>query len=309
MSVPTPTEFTRPKKTLPSRFRSRLSNRLVTLLLFVSPSILFLLIINAYPVVYAALQSVHDGSLLSTGQYVGLSNYTDLINDPIFWQSARFTVLFTIVGVFGSWILGLSLALLLSLRIPAGNVFKVLLLLPWIVPVVVSTTSWNWLVATPQSPIPSLIRDLGGGEVLFLANPTTAVVTVLAFKVWASFPFMMIMSSAALTAVDGSLYDSAQVDGASKWQRLRFITMPMIARSTYISWILMTIFCVNDFPSIYLLTGGGPINATMSLVVLAFQTVFLNFQTGPGTAMAFVMTIVLIAVSVILYRQIKRAAI
>lgn len=286
-----------------------MSGRLITLLLFVAPSILFLLIINAYPVVYAAFQSFHDGSLLSSGPYVGLSNYTALFKDPIFWQAARFTLLFTVVGVFGSWLLGLSLALLLTLKIPAGSVFKVLLLLPWIVPVVVSTTSWNWLVATPQSPLPSLIGKLGGGDILFLANPTTAVITVLAFKVWSSFPFMMIMSSAALTSVDASLYDAAQVDGASKWQRLRFITMPMIARSTYISWILMTIFCVNDFPSIYLLTGGGPVNATMSLVVLAFQTVFLNFQTGPGTAMAFVMTIILIAVAVVLYRQIKRSAV
>ena len=83
----------------------------------------------------------------------------------------------------------------------------------------------------------------------------------------------------------------------------------MISRSTYISWILMTIFCVNDFPTIFLLTGGGPVNATQSLVVLAYQTVFQNFQTGPGVAVAFLMTMVLVVISVALYRQIRKVQI
>src|SRR4029079_1059892 len=115
------------------------------------------------------------------------------LTDPTFWAAARFTLVFTLVGVFGSWAVGLALALLLKTRIPGKSVFKVLLLLPWVVPVVVSTTSWNWLVATPQSPLPVLSQPLGFGNVLFLANPCLAQVTVCVFKVWISFPFMMMM--------------------------------------------------------------------------------------------------------------------
>jgi multiple sugar transport system permease protein len=215
-------------------------------------------------------------------------------------------VIFTIVGVFGSWLIGLALALLLRTRIPAGGVFKVLLLLPWIVPVVVSAASWNWLVATPQSPLPMLANSLGLGNVLFLADPTLAQVTVCVFKVWISFPFMMMMMSSALASVDLNVYEAAKMDGATSWQSFTQITMPMIARSTYISWILMTIFCVNDFPTIFLLTGGGPVDATTSLVVLAYRTVFQNFQTGPGVAIAFIMTLVLVIISVVLYRQIRK---
>jgi multiple sugar transport system permease protein len=119
----------------------------------------------------------------------------------------------------------------------------------------------------------------------------------------------MLMTSAALAGVDDTIYEAARMDGASRWQQFRMITLPMIARSTYISWILMTIFCVNDFPTIYLLTGGGPVDATTSLVVLAYRTVFQNFQVGPGVAIAYLMTITLVVVSVALYRQIRKAAI
>ncbi|MGH3448920.1 MAG: carbohydrate ABC transporter permease [Nocardioidaceae bacterium] len=256
--------------------------------------------------VYAALQSVRNGTLIDAGEFVGLANYAEVLTDPGFWNAARFTLLFTVVGVFGSWAVGLGIALLLRTHIVGGSVFKVLLLLPWVVPVVVSATSWNWLVATPQSPFPVLAEALGLGSVNFLADPTLAQVTVCVFKVWISFPFMMMMMSAALASVDRNVYEAAKVDGAGRRQEFSYITLPLISRSTYISWILMTIFCVNDFPTVFLLTGGGPNNATMSLIVLAYRTVFENFDTGTGVAIAYLMTLVLIGVSVVLYRQIRK---
>jgi ABC-type sugar transport systems, permease components len=273
---------------------------------FVLPSAILLLLLNLYPVIYAGVQSLRNGDLLSAGDFVGLANYVAIVQTPMFWHAAAFTVVFTLVGVFGSWSVGLALALLLRTRIPANNFFKVLLLLPWVVPVVVSATSWNWLVATPQSPLPVLFHALGFGNVLFLADPLLAQVTVCVFKVWISFPFMLMMMASALASVDTTVYEASKVDGATGWQTFRQITLPMISRSTYISWILMTIFCVNDFPTIFLLTGGGPVNATQSLVVLAYVTVFQNFQTGPGVAIAFLMTIVLVIISTLLYRQIRK---
>jgi multiple sugar transport system permease protein len=288
------------------RNRRRLSSRTVTLLVFALPSLFLLLLINLYPVIYAAFQSVHNGDLIAVGDFVGLQNYVNVLKSPDFWAAARFTVIFTLVGVFGSWLVGLGLALLLRTKIPGNPIFKTLLLLPWVVPVVVSATSWNFLVATPQSPIPMLATALGFPNLLFLASPGLAQVVVCIFKVWISFPFMMMMMSSALASVDVNVYEAAKVDGATRWQTFTGITMPLISRSTYISWILMTIFCVNDFPTIFLLTGGGPVNATASLVVLAYQTVFLNFQTGPGVAIAFIMTLVLVIISAVLYRQIRK---
>jgi multiple sugar transport system permease protein len=279
----------------------------VTMLALVLPSVILLVIINAYPVVFAAIQSLTDGNLVQIGKFVGLQNFVTAVNLPGFGPAVRFTVIFTIVGVFGSWIIGLGLALLIKTRVHARGLIKTLLLLPWIVPIVVSSTSWNWLVATSQSPIPLLLKSLGFGDVLFLADPTLAQITVLAFKVWVSFPFMLLMMSSALAGVDENVYEAARVDGASARQTFFQITLPLIARPTYISWILMVIFCINDFPIVYLLTGGGPVGATNTLVVLAYQEVFSNFQTGPGVAIAFIMTIVAVIVSLVLFRQIRKA--
>lgn len=288
------------------RKRKRAFSHSRTFSLFVLPSVILLVLLNLYPVIYAGLQSLRNGDLLSAGDFVGLHNYISIVQTPTFLHATLFTITFTLVGVFGSWALGLAFALLLRTRIPANGLFKVLLLLPWVVPVVVSATSWNWLVATPQSPLPVLAHALGLGDVLFLADPVLAQVTVCIFKVWISFPFMMMMMSSALASVDINVYEAAKVDGATSWQTFRRITLPMTARSTFISWILMTIFCVNDFPSIFLLTGGGPVNSTQTLVVLAYSTVFQNFQTGPGVAIAFMMTIVLVVISTMLYRQIRK---
>jgi multiple sugar transport system permease protein len=291
------------------RRRRRFGARQATLTGLALPSVILLVLINLYPVVYAGQQSFRNGDLIDAGDLVGFANYISVLGDQQFWRSALFTLIFTVVGVFGSWLVGMALALFLRTRIPGRAMFKVVLLLPWIVPIVVSATSWNFLVATPQSPIPIILGGLGIHGVYFLANPVLAQVTVCVFKVWVSFPFMMMMMSSALASVDVNVYEAAKMDGASRWQTLTRITLPMTARSTYISWILMTIFCVNDFPTIYLLTGGGPLDATSSLVVLAFRTVFLDFETGPGVAIAFLMTAVLVVVSVFLYRSVRKAAI
>ena len=296
----------------PGKRGSPLARAGTTLLLFALPSLVLLVLLNFFPVVYSFLQSLQQGTpstLPWETPFVGFQNYIDVVGASEFRAAAIFTVIFTVVGVFGSWIVGLLLALLLRTRIPGGGVFKVLLLLPWIVPVVVSATSWNFLVATPQSPGPIILQALGFGDVNFLGDPVLAQIVVCIFKVWISFPFMMMMMAAALESVDNNVYEASRVDGASKWKTLTNITLPMISRSTYISWILMTIFCVNDFTTIFLLTGGGPVNATQSLVVLAYNTVFLNFDTGPGVAVAFLMTLVLIIISVVLFRQIRKVQI
>lgn len=275
----------------------------------VAPSILLLLLINAYPLATAASQSVHNGTLITTGEFIGLANYVDVLTGPRFAKAVGFTLIFTLCGVFGSWLIGLGLALLLRTQLPGSNFFKVLLMLPWVIPVVVSSSAVRWLVGTQDSPLPLLASWLGLGDIYFLAEDVPAAIMVCLFKIWCSFSFMMLMSSSALAAIDPNVYEAAGVDGASKGQQLRYLTLPLIARSTYISWILMAIFCVNDFPTIYLLTAGGPIDATTSLVVLAYRTVFQDLQTGPGVAIAFMMTMALVIVSVVLYGRIRKVEI
>jgi len=280
-----------------------------TLTLLVLPSVAALLLINAYPLIYATVQSLHSGTLINAGKFVGLSNYSTVVRDPAFWHAVRFTVAFTLATVLGSWVIGLGLALALRTDLPGRGIFKVLLLLPWVVPVVISATSWNSLLATPQSTLPRLLGAVGLGHPLFLADPTLAKIAVGAFEVWLNFPFMMLMISAALESIDKTIYEAATVDGATGWQEFIHITLPLIARSTYISWLLMTIFVVNDFTTIFLLTGGGPVNSTTTVGVLAYRAAFENFQVGQGVAIAFLMSLSLIVISTILYRRIRKVPI
>jgi multiple sugar transport system permease protein len=296
---------TRRALSAPRRTNSALVRRRLTLTTFATPAIVLMILINAYPVIFAAAQSVHGGSLVATGPYVGLDNYVAALTDPLFWQAVRFTIIFTVCGVFGSWIVGYGLAMLLRPHFPGRALFRVLLLLPWVAPIVVTSMSWNWLTATQDSLLPMIARDLGFGQVLFLANPTLAIITVCIFKIWISYPFTMMMASSALEGIDGSVYEAATMDGTGRYARLRYITLPLTARSTYITWVLMAMFCVNDFATIFLLTGGGPVNATTSLVILAYQSVFKDFLPGYGVAVAFLTTVVLIVISMLLFRRIR----
>jgi multiple sugar transport system permease protein len=134
------------------------------------------------------------------------------------------------------------------------------------------------------------------------------MITVCVFKVWISYPFMMMMMGAALQTIDRSVSEAAAVDGCTGWRRLRYMTLPMTARTTYIAWILMVMFSVNDFPTIFLLTGGGPVNSTTTLILMAFRAVFNDFLPGYGVAISFIITIVLVALSIFLLRQIRRAS-
>ena len=281
--------------------------RAVTYTSLILPSFALLILVNAYPLIYAAKAAVHNGSLLSPGDYVGFRNFQTVLDDGVFWQAVRFTVVFTVAAVFGSWLVGLALALVLRIDFPGRSVFRVLLLLPWVVPVVVTATSWLFLIGTQSSPLPRLAKSLGFGQVLFVADPKLAAVTLIVFKVWTSFPFMLLMMGAALQNIDRSTYEAASLDGAGAWQRLIHITLPLIARPTYISCILAAIFAINDFPTVWLLTGGGPVNSTQTLIVYAYNLVFYEFKPGLGVAVAFLMTLVMVLISLVLFRLARRS--
>jgi multiple sugar transport system permease protein len=272
------------------------------------PSLILVALINAYPLVYAVNASLHDGTLIQQGSFVGLGNFTSVLSDASFWASTRFTLIFVVASVLGSWIVGTVLAMVLRIKFPGRSVFRVLLLLPWIVPIVATSTSWAFLLGTSSGALPTVFRTLGlGDNVLFLGDPVLAQVTVCVFKIWISFPFTLLMMGSALEGVDQNIYEAARVDGASRWHQFTKITLPITARTTYVSWILMAIFTINDFPTVWLLTGGGPVGATQTMVVYAYNLVFSEFTPGLGIAVALLITGCLVVVSILLYRMIRRS--
>lgn len=272
------------------------------------PSLVLVAGILGYPLLSGLSQSLRDGTLLRPGSFVGLENYRDLLARPEFYRALSFTALFTAVSVVGSYLLGLGLALLLNLNVPGRGVFRVSLLLPWILPSVVSIICWRWMISDEQGLVNVVRGWFGGAPIYFLSSEHWAVVSVFVVKVWRSFPFMLISLLAALQTVDRTLYEAAQIDGASRWQTFRFISWPHLTGISVVLWILMAIWTVNDFDTIWLLTGGGPSDATQSLITLAFNDTFTRGNVGQGAAGAVVMLVLLLGLASLLLRRPRREA-
>jgi ABC-type sugar transport system permease subunit len=267
------------------------------------PSVALILFVNLYPLVTGFLYSLQDGTMLKAGSFVGLSNYVALFSRPDFLNSLLFSALFSFCSVFGSYAVGLALALLLNQEFPARGFFRVALLVPWIIPPVVSMVSWRWMIGDSTGLVNVFLGLFGVDPIYFLSDRYLAMASVITVKIWVSFPFMMVACLAALQTINRDLYEAAQVDGANRWQTLRFITLPLLRNISVVLWILMTIWSVNDFDTPFLLTGGGPSRATENLIVLAYRYTFQRNDVGSGTAVAFVTMVVLMCLTFLLLRR------
>jgi ABC-type sugar transport system permease subunit len=285
-------------KTSPSLSGWRRVDILPYLLLF--PSILFIVLIELYPFLTGLLYSFQNGSLLAPGAFVGLQNYLATFTDPEFLYSLGFSALFAICSVVGSYLLGLGLALLLVQNFPFRGLFRVLLIIPWILSSIVTMVSWRWLIQDQHGTINVVLGWFHLGPIFFLSDAKWAVVSVIVIKIWRSFPFMMISLIAALQTIDGHLYEAAHIDGANRWASFCNVTLPGIKNISIILWILMMIWSVNDFETPWLLTQGGPSNATESLMILAYKDTFARNMVGMGSAVAFISLVILMLLAIMM---------
>jgi multiple sugar transport system permease protein len=274
--------------------------------LLLLPSMTMILLVVGYPFVAGFWYSLNSGSLLRQGAFVGLANYAQLFSMEAFQSAAWFSFLFALCNVVGCYLLGLGLAMLMNMDVPGRGFFRIALLLPWIIPSVVSIVSWRWLLADRNAPINQIISAFGGDPIYFLSSDHWAVVAVIIVKIWRSFPFMMLSLLAALQGIDRTLYEAASLDGATRWQTFRFVTMPQLRDISIILCILMTIWSVNDYDTPFLLTGGGPAYATENFVLVASRYTFARNDVGIGSAVSFVTLAILTVLAVILLRRQRR---
>ena len=271
------------------------------------PSIVLIGLVVAWPLVAGFDYSLHAGTLLRRGAFVAADNYTGLAGNADFWRAMRFSLLFAVVNVVCCYLLGLGIALLMNQDMPGRAFWRISFLLPWIIPSVVSVVSWRWLVVDQNAPINMLLGLFGAGPVYFLSSDGWAQVVVFTVKIWRSFPFMMLSLLAGLQAIDTSQYEAAAIDGATPWEAFRHVTMPNLRNTSIVLCILMTIWTINDFETPWLITQGGPSNATENLIILAYRYTFTRNAVGPGSAVAFVTFLILTALAVLLLRR-QRAA-
>ncbi|HKD13996.1 MAG TPA: sugar ABC transporter permease [Candidatus Angelobacter sp.] len=271
--------------------------------LLLLPSLLLIFLIELYPFLSGVLYSLHKGTLLNTGAFVGLDNYVRLFRSPDFYHSLYFSFLFALGNVLLSYLIGLGLALFLNLDFPGRGFCRVALLIPWIVPAIVSMVSWKWLIADRGGLANIILAALGIGPIYFLSQSSWAMVAVIVIKIWRSFPFMMLSLLAALQVIDRNLYEAGKLDGANVWQLFWYITLPHLRNISIVQAILMMIWSINDFETPYLLTQGGPGNATENLILLSYRYTFGRDDVGRGSAVALVTLVLLMLLATLMLRQ------
>lgn len=256
---------------------------------FVLPVVIIMTGLIAWPFINAIFLSMTTRSLINgTEQFVGMSNYTRLLKDNDFIVAIKNTVVFTFSSVGVKFVVGMAIALLLNGKMPFRNILTGLMLLPWIVPEVVTALTWRSIYDPIFGGLNPILQTLGviNRPMAWLAEPALAMPSVIAVNVWKGIPFYTILLLAGLKAIDREQYEAAEVDGASVIQRFRHITLPGLRYVIIVTVLLSFISTFNTFGLIWLMTGGGPGGATRLFSILAYEKAITGLRFGPGVATA-----------------------
>ncbi len=276
--------------------------------LMLTPPLLFLLAFLGYPFVYGIFLSFFKRDVAGAATFIGLQNFIYLWNDPVFWQSARNTVKFTVAACGLKMFGGLGMALVMNQNFRLKSLTRALLLLPFIVPTVLSTVAWQWILDPGMGLFNRLLE--GGGLMQngpsWLGNPTLAMFSVILVNTWRGLPFFGISILSGLQTVPVELHESATIDGAGTWDRFRHITLPLLMPVILIVTTFSIIFTFFDFQLVYVLTGGGPANTTHLMATYAYALSMGGGQMGLGSAAALSMVPVLGLVLVALTYYVRK---
>src|SRR5262245_30547231 len=260
--------------------------------LMVVPPVLFLLALVGYPFFYGIWLSLMNRPVASEGTFIGFANYIADWHNPVFWQVVLNTFVYTAVATVLKMVGGLGLALVMNQDFRFKNLTRALLLLPFIVPTVLSTIAWQWIFDPAFSILnwtliaTGLISPPGPS---WLGNPHLAMASLIVVNVWRGLPFYAITLLAGLQTISPELYEAATIDGAGTWTRFRYVTLPLMKPIIFIVTMFSVIFTFADFQLIYVLTHGGPANATHVFATYAFDIAMVGGQFGQGAAVALTM--------------------
>jgi multiple sugar transport system permease protein len=264
---------------------------------FMLPAAAVLLLFLAYPLGLGVWLSFTDAKIGRAGEFVGLENYEWLSDDKTFWLSVFNTLLYTVVASAIKFAIGLYLALLLNERLPFKALIRAVVLIPFIVPTVLSAIAFWWIYDSQFSIISWSLRKIGliQQNIDFLGDPNNARASVIFANIWRGVPFVAITLLAGLQTVQPSLYEAATLDGASKWEMFRFITYPLLTPIIAVVMTFSVLFTFTDFQLIWAMTRGGPVNATHLMATLSYQRAILSGYLGEGAAISTAMIPFLLA--------------
>ncbi|MBM3549178.1 MAG: sugar ABC transporter permease [Alphaproteobacteria bacterium] len=285
-----------------------LDNRNVLAFLCMLPAAALLLTFLTYPLGLGVWLGFTDTKIGRPGFFIGLENYVSLFDDSVFWLVVFNTLLYTTVATVLKFGLGLYLALLLNNHLPFKALLRAIVLLPWIVPTVLSAIAFWWIYDAQFSILSYMLEKMGliDQYIDFLGTPNNARASLIAANVWRGIPFVAICLLAGLQTISPSLYEAAALDGATSWQRFRHVTVPMLMPILSIVLTFSVLFTFTDFQLIYAITRGGPVNSTHLMATLAFQRAIPGGQLGEGAAIATAMIPFLVAATLSSYFGLQR---
>ena len=275
---------------------------------FMLPAMAFLILFLAYPLGLGIWISFTDARIGRVGEFVGLENYEWLWDDSIFWLSVFNTLLYTFVASIFKFAIGLYLALLLNENMPFKAVLRALVLIPFIVPTVLSALAFWWIFDAQFSIISWSLKQMGviAQNINFLGDVHWARFSVIFVNVWRGIPFVAITLLAGLQTVQPSLYEAATLDGASKWEMFRYITYPLLTPIIAVVMTFSVLFTFTDFQLIWSMTRGGPVNATHLMATLSYQRAIIGGVLGEGSAISNAMIPFLLAAIMISWFGLQR---
>lgn len=288
-----PAQKVRPQTRLRHLVQQRQARRATwTPYLFLAPAILYTVLVLLIPMIEGVLNSLYGGQQLTPfrGAFVGLANYGRLIHDPSFWLSLQVTLVYTVACVILTLTVALAVALLINSDFHGRTLARALVTLPWATPTVAAMLIWSWMFNYEYGVLNVGLRTFGISRlgVAWLFDPHVALISVLLVTIWKIFPFSTVVLLTALQSVDHELYEAADLDGASKTGKFRYVTLPGISPTIALLILLIIIWSFQRFAIIWLLTQGGPIGATQTIVIMLYNNAFRFMDIGYGAAIGAV---------------------
>lgn len=262
----------------------------------VSPYLLHLILFISFPVIFSVVLTFHKWNILSEMQYVGFDNYIRLFQDRLFWKALVNTMTFLIIHIPLQLVIALLLAYFLDQKILFKGFFRATFFLPVVISGVVVTMVWQQLYMVDSGLINKLLVSIGLGKVEWLTNKNIAMISIAIMATWKNVGLYVILFLVGLQSVPRRYYEAADVEGANQWQKFRYITLPAINPTIFMVTILSTIGGFNLFIEPYIMTGGGPLNSTLSAMLYIYKQAFEYYHMGYSATLGIVFAFIIMMV-------------
>lgn len=283
----------------PVKKKRRFDKRVLVPYLMVSPYLIFVLVFVLFPVFFCLFLTFHKWNIIAPMRFIGTDNYTRLIHDRLFWKAIGNTLKFLLLHIPLQLIVSLFLAYLLNQKMRALSFFRASFFMPVIVSGVVVTILWQQLLGYDSGLINRLLTAIGFNKIGWLVNPDVAIYSIAVMATWKNVGLYIILFLVGLQTVPPQYYEAAKMEGATRWQQFYHITLPMINPTIFMVVILSTIGGFNLFIEPYIMTGGGPLNQTLSAVLYIYKQAFQYYNMGYSATLGFfyatmIMTVVVL---------------